>query len=115
RPADPLARYRAPSMGIPLDALLDLQAHDTKADQHKHRRANLPERAELASAERDLAAVDAEIARITAERDVLVREQKRIEAEAETVESKARTEDARLYSGTVTAAKELQAIQDEIE
>ena len=69
-------------MSDPLHALLDLQAHDTTSDQHRHRRANLPERNELAVAERNLASIDAEIARVTAARDVLGRDQKRIEDDA---------------------------------
>jgi predicted nucleic acid-binding Zn-ribbon protein len=101
-------------MSTPLHVLLDLQAHDTVADQHRHRRANLPERAQLTAAERDLTALDADIARVTTERDALAREQKRIEADASAIEAKARAEDQRLYSGSVTAAKELQSIQEEI-
>jgi predicted nucleic acid-binding Zn-ribbon protein len=97
-----------------LHVLLDLQAHDTTADQHRHRRAGLPERAELVAAGKTLATLDAEIAGVQTERDRLGREQKRIEDEAAIVEGKAAAEDKRLYSGSVTAAKELQAIQDEI-
>jgi hypothetical protein len=96
------------------DSLLDLQAHDTAADQYRHRRANLPERTELATVEKSVATLDTDIARMTGERDTLAREQRRIEDDASAIEAKAAKEDARLYSGTVTAAKELQAIQDEI-
>jgi predicted nucleic acid-binding Zn-ribbon protein len=97
-----------------LHVLLDLQEHDTAADQHRHRRATLPERAQLAAANAAIAALDTEIAGVAAERDGLAREQKRIEDEAASVESKAIAEDKRLYGGSVTAAKELQAIQEEI-
>lgn len=101
-------------MSESLTVLLDLQAYDTKVDQHRHRRATLPERTELATLERELAALDAEIAGVRAERDALAREEKRVEDEAASVAAKAEAEDKRLYSGTVTAAKELQALQDEI-
>jgi uncharacterized protein len=97
-----------------LHVLLDLQAHDTTADQHRHRRANLPERAQLTAATKALAALDADIAGVAAEHDGLAREQKRVEDEVATIEAKAVAEDGRLYSGSVTAAKDLQAIQDEI-
>jgi uncharacterized protein len=97
-----------------LHVLLDLQEHDTAADQHRHRRATLPERTQLRTTNSALAALDAEIAGVAAEHDHLAREQKRIEDEAALVESKAVAEDKRLYSGSVTAAKELQAIQEEI-
>jgi predicted nucleic acid-binding Zn-ribbon protein len=102
-------------MSNPLQVLLDLQSRDTILDQHRHRRANLPERAQLVAGERDLAAVDADIERVAAGRDALAREQKRIEDDAAAVEAKARSEDQRLYSGTVTAPKELQSIQEEID
>jgi predicted nucleic acid-binding Zn-ribbon protein len=98
-----------------LHVLLDLQAHDTTADQHRHRRATLPERAQLKAATAAVAGIDQEIAGVATERDRLAREEKRIEDEVATIEAKAASEDKRLYSGTVTAAKELQAIQDEIE
>jgi predicted nucleic acid-binding Zn-ribbon protein len=101
-------------MSSPLTALLDLQAHDTAADQQRHRRATLPERTELAELERMLAAIDADAAAVGEARDELARRQKRLEDEAASLAAKAAAEDKRLYSGTVTAVKELQAIQDEI-
>ncbi|HEX7096254.1 MAG TPA: C4-type zinc ribbon domain-containing protein [Acidimicrobiales bacterium] len=101
-------------MSESLTVLLELQEHDTRADQHRHRRASLPQRAELAAIERELASIDADVARVSAARDALAREEKRIEDEAASVAAKAAAEDKRLYSGTVTAAKELQSIQDEI-
>ena len=52
----------------PFAALLDLQAHDTATDQHRHRRANLPERGAIVSADRAIAAIDADIATISTER-----------------------------------------------
>src|SRR5262245_58032654 len=96
-----------------LHVLLDLQVHDTTADQHRHRRATLPERAQLKAANATVAGIDQEIAEITGERDRLAREEKRIEDEVASIEAKATAEDKRLYSGTVTAPKELQAIQEE--
>ncbi len=43
----------------PLARLLDVQDHDTVVDQLRHRRATLPERAELANVDRQLGALDA--------------------------------------------------------
>jgi predicted nucleic acid-binding Zn-ribbon protein len=97
-----------------LHVLLDLQAHDTTLAQHRHRRATLPERADLAAQQKALAVLDAEIAGVAGEREHLAREQKRLEDDAASVEAKAAAEDKRLYGGTVTSAKELQAIQEEI-
>lgn len=97
-----------------LASLLDLQSADTALDQLRHKRATLAERAELAAAEasaRDLAAQEE---RTGAARDAVAREQKRLEDEVALLAAKAAAEDKKLYSGTVTAPKELQAIQDEI-
>lgn len=93
--------------------LLDVQGLDTHTDQLVRRRATLSERAELP-------AVDADAARLADERDAagaraheLERSQKRLEDEVASLEDKATGADRQLYSGTVTAPRELQAFQDE--
>lgn len=95
-------------------ALLDLQGHDVHLDQLRHRRAVLPERAELAARADASRALDEELSAASAARDAIAREQKRLEDEVALLSAKAVAEDKKLYSGTVTAPKELQAIQDEI-
>lgn len=97
-----------------LESLLDLQGRDTVLDQLRHRRAALAERAELAAADAARREVDAALATCTEARDTIAREQKRLEDEVASLTAKATSEDKKLYSGTVTAPKELQAIQDEI-
>ena len=97
-----------------LALLLDLQAHDVRLDQLRHRRAALPERAAIAELERQRAELATVLAGVRAERDTVAREQKRLEDEVALVAAKAAAEDKKLYSGSVTAPKELQAIQDEI-
>ena len=97
-----------------LAVLLDLQNNDTSADQLRHRRATLPERQELADAERAIAALDQEMSGVAARRHELARDQKRLEDEISSLETRAAAEDRKLYSGTVTAVKELQALQEEI-
>ena len=96
-----------------LHTLLEVQGLDTQADQLTRRRATLPQRAELA-------AVDAEVGRLKATRSTigtraseLGRQQKRLEDEVATLEAKAAGTDRQLYGGTVTAPRELQALQDE--
>ena len=97
-----------------MDDLLVVQEHDTRADQVRHRLANLPERAardvHLAEVER----FDAATADTQAQRDAIGREQRRLEDEVATIEAKIADLDRTLYSGTVTAPKELQAFQDDI-
>jgi predicted nucleic acid-binding Zn-ribbon protein len=99
----------------PLHALLDLQDHDVAADQLRHRKAALPERRALADAEAGMAAVDAEAGPVNSRMVDLRRSQKRLEDEIATVEEKASAENLKLYSGSITAARELQALQEEIE
>ena len=97
-----------------LATLLELQEHDLKLDQLRHRRASLPDRAEKATRTNASTTLVAEIAAVTAERTVVAREQKRLEDAVTLVVDKATAEDKKLYSGTITAPKELQSIQDEI-
>jgi predicted nucleic acid-binding Zn-ribbon protein len=97
-----------------LATLLELQEHDVKLDQLRHRRASLPDRAEHATRAAVAAALAREIAEVEAERATVAREQKRLEDAVALVVDKAKAEDKKLYSGTVTAPKELQAIQDEL-
>ncbi|MGZ0229623.1 MAG: zinc ribbon domain-containing protein [Acidimicrobiales bacterium] len=100
---------------IDFDALLALQAHDTRLDQLRHRHEHLPERAEIvelaaARVAQEAAAVDA-----LEQQQELQQRERRFEDEASTIEAKAASENTRLYSGTVTGNKELQDIQTEIE
>ncbi len=100
---------------IDFDALLALQAHDTSLDQLRHRHEHLPERAEIvelaaAGVAQEAMAVDA-----LEQQQELQQQERRFEDEASTIEAKAASENTRLYSGTITANKELQDIQTEIE
>lgn len=96
-------------------ALLSLQDHDTVIDQLRHRRDTLPERAtrqallqrgQSLAAERDVVAVQRD--------EVAVRE---AELEGDLAASEARITqiDKRMYSGEVSASRDLQAMADEIE
>jgi predicted nucleic acid-binding Zn-ribbon protein len=98
-----------------LERLLDLQAHDTTADQLHHRRVTLPERAMLEElALREAAAAEAAVAPQT-ERDTLAREQKRLEDEVATIEAKIASVDRQLYGQGITSPKEAQALQADLE
>ena len=98
-----------------LERLLDLQANDTAADQLRHRRATLPERAMLVELDAEDAAVRAEVAEPQAQRDELARTQKRLEDEIATVEGKAAHVEKQLYDGSMTSPKEAQALQADLE
>lgn len=97
-----------------LEHLLHLQERDTAIDQLQHRRAHLPERAELESTTAAAADLSKRRIDVSAQRDELGREQKRLEDEVALVEAKRQETDARLYSGTVTSPRELQSLQDEV-
>lgn len=97
------------------EQLLIVQENDTAADQLHHKRAALPARSEVAELEATIAAIDAQVAEIDTRLGELDRSQKRLEDEVSLVEEKISHENATLYSGNVKAAKELQALQDEIE
>jgi len=97
------------------EQLLIVQENDTAADQLRHRRAALPARAEAAELEKAIAAFDAQVVEIDTRLGELDRSQKRLEDEVSLVEEKIAHENKALYSGSVTAPRELQALQDEIE
>jgi predicted nucleic acid-binding Zn-ribbon protein len=99
----------------PLQLLLDLQDRDLTADQLRHRRASLPERAALTEREAAIAGVETEVGDLQARLVEVQRSQKRIEDEVAILQAKAEGENQKLYSGTVTSPRELQAMQEEID
>lgn len=98
-----------------LERLLELQAHDTTLDQLRHRRATLPERAELAAIAARRVEVEAGVAEPRAERSELARRQGRLEDEVAGVEEKVAAVDRQLYGGAITSPKEAQALQADLE
>jgi len=98
-----------------LERLLDLQVHDTEADQLRHRRATLPQRTTLTELSAKEKALEAEVAEPQVERDGLAREQKRIEDEVSMVEEKIALVDRQLYGEGITSPKEAQALQADLE
>jgi len=98
-----------------LGSLLTLQEHDLALDRLRHRRATLPARATVASAESEIARVDMEAAVLREPLRELVRNQERLEDEAQALAEQAKSADRRLYSGEVTSPRELQALQTDIE
>lgn len=98
-----------------LERLLDLQANDTSSDQLRHRRAKLPERAEIARLESVIAQRRESLAEPTTRRDGLVREQKRLEDEIATIATKITSVDSQLYGSSMTSPKEAQALQADLE
>lgn len=102
-------------MPDPLQLLLDVQDRDLVADQLRHRHASLPERLALAEQEASVARLDTELAELRERLTTLQRSQKRLEDEIATLEAKAAAENTRMYSGSISAPRELQALQEEID
>jgi predicted nucleic acid-binding Zn-ribbon protein len=97
-----------------LDRLLEVQEHDTHADQLRHRRATLEERTTVERARTDVERASALAADLDQRRQDLRREQRRLEDEVAAYEDKASGADTALYGGAVTNPRELQALQDEV-
>jgi len=98
-----------------LEDLLVVQEHDTAADRLRHRKETLPELTKLTEVEQAIGNVDAALADVVARRDEVARRQQRHEDELASLETKIAEVDKRLYSGTVTSPKELQALQADID
>jgi predicted nucleic acid-binding Zn-ribbon protein len=98
-----------------LERLLVVQEHDLALDRLRHRRVSLPERAELEVRGRELATIDAELTDLGQQRDGVRAEERRLDDEAQAVGAKAADANQKLYSGTVTSPRELQAMQADID
>ena len=97
--------------GVSFDDLLAVQDHDTAVDRLRHRRDTLPERASLASVQDRIAALDAGFAEAAARRDEVRRRQRTLEDEVASVDAKIKGVNDKLYSGSVRAPRELQALE----
>lgn len=98
-----------------LELLLNVQEHDLALDRLRHRRATLPARDALVAAEAALAALAPGLAEVRGRRDEVARNAKRLDDEVAAVRERAAEADRTLYSGSVTAVKELQALQADVE
>jgi hypothetical protein len=97
------------------DALLALQDLDTHIDQEVHRKAQLPERAELAELERVMGQAQASRAVVGAALGEVASRQEAAERELKATEDRVVQVNRRLYGGTVTASRELQAMAEDVE
>jgi uncharacterized protein len=96
------------------EPLLVVQQHDTHADQLIHRAETLPVRAELRQHEETLAGLDRRLADVDSRRTDLTRSQQRLEDEIGSLNERANQAEKKLYSGSVSNPRELQALQDDI-
>lgn len=98
----------------PLECLLELQVLDTRIAQLEHREAQLPEREELRVLEREAAGLDGRVATAEQHRGDLERLRRRYDDDLSSVLAKRDREQELLYSGRVTAVRELQSLEEEV-
>jgi uncharacterized protein len=98
----------------PLARLLGVQDHDTVIDQLRHRRATLPERAELATIDRQLGALEVRTKELRLQRDELGDRQAALEQQIEASRDRRTALEKRLFGGQVVASRELQAMNEEV-
>jgi uncharacterized protein len=96
------------------DHLLEVQDHDTAVDQLRHRRSSLPEQAQLVDVEARLAALEARAAELQVGRDELGLRQGALEEQIEASRTRQGELERRMYAGQVTAARDLQAMDEEV-
>ena len=95
--------------------LLEMQDHDTVLDQLHHRRDTLPERTARTDLLQQGQRIAAERDQLATQRDEIAKREAELEAELNTSEARMNQLDKRMYSGEVSAARDLQAMAEEIE
>lgn len=98
-----------------LEKLLEVQQLDTAMDQLRHRRATLPARAQLTAVESRIAELTTTLETARAARDQVSRRQSELEAELQALEARVVELEGKMYGGTITASRELQAMAGEVE
>jgi hypothetical protein len=96
------------------DLLLEVQDHDTAIGQLEHRKAALPEQVELTGVESRLSALESSAAQVQVGRDELGLRQAALEELIEASRSRRTELERRMYGGQVTAARDLQAMDEEV-
>ena len=99
--ADPFVQLR----------LLELQGLDSALDRLRHRRTTLPELAEIARLDGLADALRDAVVRAETEASDLGREQARFEREIDQVRTRRDRDRARMGSGAITVAKQLQDLE----
>lgn len=100
-------------MSSPLQQLLDLQEIDLQIDQARHRRSHLPELDELVDIDRAGSDANREMVAAEAAAAEVGSRQAAAEAELAATEERIAAIDKRLYSGEVSASRELQSMAAE--
>ena len=94
--------------------LLELQALDSAVDRLRHRRATLPEIAEMARLDGLVDALRDAVVRAETEVSDLAREQAKFDREIEQVRTRKARDEQRLASGSITIPRQLQDLEHEV-
>jgi predicted nucleic acid-binding Zn-ribbon protein len=97
-----------------LDPLIELQDLDLRTDRLGLARETLPEREALKACGEEIVDTDRLQSATREKRDGLARREREVAGEVSLVAAGAVDVEGRLYSGTVTVPKELEALQDEL-
>ena len=98
-----------------IDPLLALQENDSAIDRLSARRAALDSGEMLAAARAAADAAERALGELRLQLDTMGRDQQRFEHEIDSISQKVASEEKRLFDGSIANAKELEAIQHELE
>jgi len=101
-------------MAEPYDTLLQVQGHDTELDQLRHRIEAMPQRAALAEVRARRAALATAMSEVQARIGDLAGRQSALEAQIAASAKRRHELEERMRSGGVTAARDLQAMDNEV-
>lgn len=96
-----------------LETLLEVQEHDTVLDQLRHRKATIPERAQLAELEARAVGLRGQMTEAAAARDEVVKQQEGLEADLAATEKRMKEIEQRLFSPTA-GVRDMEAMNDEL-
>src|SRR2546421_2509896 len=97
------------------EALLAVQDHDTAVDRLHHRRETLPERAQQEAIRARLVDLRGLLEEAGARQAEAVATQSHLEDELAAAEARIAEVEKRMYSGEVSASRELQAMSQEVD
>ena len=97
-----------------LERLLAVQDLDSAADRLRHRKETLPEKAEMAAVTERAGGLRARLTEAEGRLGVVAGRQSGLESELAATEQRIADVNKRLYSGEISASRELQAMADEV-
>lgn len=98
-----------------LEALLEVQNHDTVIDQLHHRQRTLQERTRLEEVEAEQVRVERELDDLRARLAEAREQQAKLEGDLAATEARITEIEKRMFGGTVTASRDLQAMSEEVD